>query len=805
MERSNLRRFDNGKYVGLSNHEVRSFITPGDDGVYDGNFYVMENTVRNQSSVLAGIYDSIPSKFKIGKDGKMVMIEDNGYPSFRSFPILPAGKIKIGDTWVGRSERAVDPQNRGIFTRLQLEVSYKLIGEEKYKGEDVYKISAVWQTNYGMYWKDPNGDDDLKKAFGGHKAEILVSKKSGMPLLMTDSVDESFLFSDGTTTAFKGKITLFVENPPTVERGKIVPALSEIATIADSLEDELSPENSELNNDEEKDEIAQNDSDKDDLEKNLESLEDVEKSQVGDENTQSDGDGSNGGSGSAIAQGNGENSDGDGSNGGSGSGIAQGDGKNGDGDGENGGRGGGIAQGDGKNGDGDGSNGESGSTIAQGDGENGDGDGSNGGSGSEIAQGNDENGDGDGSNGGSGGEIAQGDDENGDGDGSNGGSGGGIAQGDGENGDGDGSNGEIKKNLESLENVEKSQIGKGGNGSDSGENLIAQGGGCNCSNGGGTCNCANNQIVRSCTCSNGTNSGGGCNCSNGGSSSGIAQGGSDNDSNGEKEKQVAQGGNNDSDSDSNSEKGKQVAQGGSDNDDDESSTRESVGGITSIRRNKNGDGGDSNGDGKSGGENAVASNTNGDGDGKSDGQNGDSSKSSQDDLLALLNENINGKSDSSSSNSSGSSTSSENSSKSSDSKKGKNGGGDSEKENKNDMLVEKTNAGIRLSVRNIQFRAETSEVSKEDYARLDEIAKVLSLVKGGKFLVEGHTARVGDITGEQELSEERARAVARELVKRGVDADSFICRGWGGSKPIAPNTTVKGRAQNRRVEITILE
>ena len=58
---------------------------------------------------------------------------------------------------------------------------------------------------------------------------------------------------------------------------------------------------------------------------------------------------------------------------------------------------------------------------------------------------------------------------------------------------------------------------------------------------------------------------------------------------------------------------------------------------------------------------------------------------------------------------------------------------------------------------------------------------------------------------EQELSEERAKIVARELSRRGVSADSFICRGWGGSKPVASNATAEGKAQNRRVEITILE
>jgi len=71
--------------------------------------------------------------------------------------------------------------------------------------------------------------------------------------------------------------------------------------------------------------------------------------------------------------------------------------------------------------------------------------------------------------------------------------------------------------------------------------------------------------------------------------------------------------------------------------------------------------------------------------------------------------------------------------------------------------------------------------------------------------VEGHTAAVGRAAGELELSKRRAKKIVDELSARGIPADRFIYKGWGGTKPVAGNDTEEGRARNRRVEITVLD
>ena len=245
VERTNLRRYVNGKYSGLTSREVRSFISRSDapDGIrssksdrwYDGNFFVIEETLRNSQATMAGIHDAIPSVFKISADGKMTMISDNGYPTFRSFPSYTTEQLKPGDSWKGEGERAVDPMNKGIFTRIPILVRYTFEGAEVYKGENVYRIKAIWQTNYGFsnFDRDPKGDDSLRQARGGHKADIIVRQSTGEAILISDNVDETFTYTDGTQVNLKGTITMFTEYPPAIDRDKLIFALNRIAKADD--------------------------------------------------------------------------------------------------------------------------------------------------------------------------------------------------------------------------------------------------------------------------------------------------------------------------------------------------------------------------------------------------------------------------------------------------------------------------------------------------------------------------------------------------------------------------------------------
>ena len=223
-ERSDLRVYQNGRYVGLQSKIVSAFIIPSwqEKGlVYEGDFFVDQDTNRNKAQVALGIHEAIPSAFIINDDGNLTMLVDNGYPSFRSFPAYSSHKLKKGDVWDAKAMRAVDPLSKGIITKMPIYVRYTYTGDDVYNGEPVYLISAEWATRYNTggttMYVDWGGDKELSYAQGSHKATIIVSKATGAAFVIRDTVDETFVYKDGNKYQFKGTISLFTEYPPAID------------------------------------------------------------------------------------------------------------------------------------------------------------------------------------------------------------------------------------------------------------------------------------------------------------------------------------------------------------------------------------------------------------------------------------------------------------------------------------------------------------------------------------------------------------------------------------------------------------
>ena len=239
-ERTDLRRYDNNKYVGLTSREVKSFIIPSynnGDKVYDGLFYVEQDTKHLSATIDAGIHDAIVSVFKIDEQGSMTMLEDNGFPSFRSFPSFPKKEIKKGDTWEAKAERAVDPTGEGIITRMPIYIQYTYTGDQIFNEHEVYVIKALWATRYGYgsgsRYEDFDGDRNLKSATGKHEATLYVDKETGAALLIRDNVDEAFIYNDGRKIAYKGTISLFTDYPSGVEDDVILPVINRLIAESD--------------------------------------------------------------------------------------------------------------------------------------------------------------------------------------------------------------------------------------------------------------------------------------------------------------------------------------------------------------------------------------------------------------------------------------------------------------------------------------------------------------------------------------------------------------------------------------------
>ncbi|MBC6446424.1 channel-forming protein ArfA/OmpATb [Actinokineospora xionganensis] len=86
------------------------------------------------------------------------------------------------------------------------------------------------------------------------------------------------------------------------------------------------------------------------------------------------------------------------------------------------------------------------------------------------------------------------------------------------------------------------------------------------------------------------------------------------------------------------------------------------------------------------------------------------------------------------------------------------------------------------------------------------VQQIAPLLKGVSIEVGGHIADApgNDSVDGQQLSDQRAATVQSRLAQLGVAADRITAKGYGSTKPVAPNNTAAGQAANRRVEIVVL-
>lgn len=105
---------------------------------------------------------------------------------------------------------------------------------------------------------------------------------------------------------------------------------------------------------------------------------------------------------------------------------------------------------------------------------------------------------------------------------------------------------------------------------------------------------------------------------------------------------------------------------------------------------------------------------------------------------------------------------------------------------------------------NITFGFDSAALDPKFYPVLDNVAATLREYDQTIVEVAGHTDSVGTDSYNQTLSQQRAGSVGNYLMMKGLNRERFITVGAGESRPIASNDSESGRAQNRRVEITLV-
>jgi chemotaxis protein MotB len=109
------------------------------------------------------------------------------------------------------------------------------------------------------------------------------------------------------------------------------------------------------------------------------------------------------------------------------------------------------------------------------------------------------------------------------------------------------------------------------------------------------------------------------------------------------------------------------------------------------------------------------------------------------------------------------------------------------------------------------FKSGSWEMSDRGKDIIGKLAQKLAPTQQNKLMVSGYTdnAPIGPglkkrgVTSNQELSQKRADAVMEFLISRGVKPDNVAARGFGDADPVAQNDTPQGRAQNRRLVLSV--
>jgi outer membrane protein OmpA-like peptidoglycan-associated protein len=106
---------------------------------------------------------------------------------------------------------------------------------------------------------------------------------------------------------------------------------------------------------------------------------------------------------------------------------------------------------------------------------------------------------------------------------------------------------------------------------------------------------------------------------------------------------------------------------------------------------------------------------------------------------------------------------------------------------------------------NIFFQYASHELSPASKRELARVAAILKRNKSARVTLSGHTCDKSSLSVNMRLSQKRAEAASGYLQQLGVSAGRISIEAHGYNQPLAPNTSERNRAKNRRVEVTVEE
>jgi outer membrane protein OmpA-like peptidoglycan-associated protein len=121
-----------------------------------------------------------------------------------------------------------------------------------------------------------------------------------------------------------------------------------------------------------------------------------------------------------------------------------------------------------------------------------------------------------------------------------------------------------------------------------------------------------------------------------------------------------------------------------------------------------------------------------------------------------------------------------------------------------ELKAQQTERGIVLTIGDVLFATGKANLSPDANKSVAKLAEFLKKYQKRDVLIEGHTDSVGKDDYNLTLSRNRADSVKDKLVGGGIEAGRITTVGYGKKFPVASNDTMAGKAQNRRVEVIIL-
>jgi outer membrane protein OmpA-like peptidoglycan-associated protein/tetratricopeptide (TPR) repeat protein len=126
-------------------------------------------------------------------------------------------------------------------------------------------------------------------------------------------------------------------------------------------------------------------------------------------------------------------------------------------------------------------------------------------------------------------------------------------------------------------------------------------------------------------------------------------------------------------------------------------------------------------------------------------------------------------------------------------------------EMKDTICMEKIKVGTKIVLRNVFFDVDKATLRPESVAELERLVNILNENPHIKIQISGHTDSDGNDAYNLKLSDQRARAVLDYVVTKGIAKDRLVSKGYGETKPFAPNDTPENKQLNRRTEIEVMQ